>query len=230
MVLTTEVINSLINIKESYQASDALMKILFDKSAREKVFSSFLEHDKKMDRDWFHVYFEEEHANKKKYAQDFTPDALSKLLAKIVDSEPNKIGGTRLDPAAGTGSLIIQKWYADYSKHFIFDYKPSMYLYQCEELSDRALPFLIFNLMIRGMNAVVIHGDTLTREAKQIYFIQNDKDDHMAFSSINVMPHSEQIEKWFDIREWKEPAKDHLESPKYIAENYLTLLKLEARG
>jgi len=218
MTLTTEVINSLINIKESYQASDALLKILFHKEEREKLFLSFLEHDRQLDRDWFHVYFEEEHANKQKYAQDFTPDALSKVLSKIVNVEGNEPGGTRLDPTAGTGSLIIQRWHEDYSKHFPFMYKPSMYLYQCEELSDRALPFLLFNLMIRGMNAVVVHGDTLTREAKQVYFIQNDTDDAMLFSSLNVMPHSKEAEKWFDIREWKEAAIEHIESPKIEVE------------
>lgn len=213
MALTTEVINSLINIKESYQASDALMKLLFDKPARENLFLSFLEHDKQMDRDWFHVYFEEEHANKQKYAQDFTPDALSKVLSKIVDNGDSNHGGTRYDPTAGTGSLIIQKWHEDYSRHFPFSYKPSMYLYHCEELSDRALPFLLFNLMIRGMNAVVVHGDTLTREAKQVYFIQNDKDDAMLFSSLNVMPHNKETEKYFDIRGWLEEPIEHVESP-----------------
>ncbi|HCB4343538.1 TPA: SAM-dependent DNA methyltransferase, partial [Listeria monocytogenes] len=38
MTLTTETINSLIGIKESYQASDALMKILFDREKREEIF------------------------------------------------------------------------------------------------------------------------------------------------------------------------------------------------
>ncbi|EPD2982015.1 hypothetical protein ACSZUX_002402 [Listeria monocytogenes] len=33
MTLTTDVINNLLNVKESYQASDALMKMLFDKKA-----------------------------------------------------------------------------------------------------------------------------------------------------------------------------------------------------
>lgn len=34
VTLTTETINNLIGIKESYQASDALMKILFDREKR----------------------------------------------------------------------------------------------------------------------------------------------------------------------------------------------------
>ncbi|POQ10317.1 methylase, partial [Listeria monocytogenes] len=42
MTLTTETINKLIGIKESYQASDALMKILFDREKREEIFKQFL--------------------------------------------------------------------------------------------------------------------------------------------------------------------------------------------
>lgn len=41
--------------------------------------------------------------------------------------------------------------------------------FYCEEFSDRAMPFLLFNLMIRNVEAVVFHGDSLTRKAKHIY-------------------------------------------------------------
>lgn len=209
MILTTEIINELIGIKESYQASDVLMKILFDKGKREKMFRAFLEIDWHLDRDWFHAYFEEEHANKKKYAQDFTPDSISKLLSVIVGPSSKN-----LDVAAGTGSLMIQKWNHDRMSMSPLEYKPSMFFYQCEELSDRALPFLLFNLLIRGMNATIVHGDSLSREAKQVYFLQNDQDDYMTFSSLNVMPQSQLVEKEFGIRKWLEKTINHIESPK----------------
>lgn len=214
--LTTDVINNILGIKESYQASDTLMKILFDKEKREKVFREFLEYEKNLDFDWFHIYFEEEHANKLKFAQDFTPDSISKIVSRIVAETARENNSMTLDTAAGTGSLTIQKWNDDRLKVSSFDYRPSNYFYRCEELSDRALPFLIFNLMVRGMNAIVIHGDALNREAKQVYFIQNDEDDHMMFSSLNVMPHSRDVEKEFDIRHWLEEAIDHKESSLFI--------------
>lgn len=231
MGLTTEKINHFLGIKESYQASDALMKILFEKNQREALFRKFLAEEQDLSKDWFHVYFEEEHANKLKYAQDFTPDSISKLLSKIIDAEARGLGGLRMDTAAGTGSLIIQRWYQDRLKHHPFDYRPSMYFYQLEELSDRALPFLLFNLMLRGMNAVVVHGDALSREAKQVYFIQNDNDDHMLFSNLNVMPHTELIAREFDIREWLEPAIEHIESPMpaYVKE-LIDIAKKEKTG
>lgn len=207
-MLTTEKINSLLGIKESYQASDTLHSILFNKEKREKLFNAFLAVDWKLDKDWFHVYFEEEHANKLKYAQDFTPDSVSLLLSRLLGNKP----GMRMDVASGTGSLVIKKWNEDRLSHSPFTYKPSMYFYQCEELSDRAMPFLLFNLMIRGMNAVVIHGDVLSREAKQVYFIQNDRDDFMAFSSLNIMPHSKLVEQELDIRKWLESEIEYIES------------------
>lgn len=220
-MLTTEKINEFLGIKESYQASDALLKILFDKEKREKMFKSFLEIDWHLDRDWFHAYFEEEHANKKKFAQDFTPDSISKLLSALLGPSSKN-----MDVAAGTGSLTIQKWNQDCLSMSPFDYKPSMFFYQCEELSDRAMPFLLFNLMIRGMNATVLHGDSLSREVKQVYFLQNDKDDHLTFSSLNVMPHNKVVEKEFDIRKWLEAPLDHIESPKMeieVAKGQLSL-------
>lgn len=207
-MIKTDQINHLLGIKESYQASDALTKILFDKDKRENLFKAFLDKDCNLDKDWFHVYFEEEHANKLKYAQDFTPDSIALLLSKIIGNRP----GMRMDVASGTGSLVIKKWHEDRLSHSPFDYKPSMYFYHCEELSDRAMPFLLFNLMIRGMNAIVIHGDALTREAKQVYFVQNDNDDFMEFSNLNIMPHSMIVEQELDIRKWVEPEIDHIES------------------
>lgn len=209
-MLTTDIINNLLGIKESYQASDVLMEILFDKGRREELFVNFLTYEKNLSRDWFHVYFEEEHANKKKFAQDFTPDSISSLVSKIV-KQPERNNGMSLDVAAGTGSLTIQRWQEDKLQRHPFDYWPSNYFYQCEELSDRALPFLLFNLMIRGMNGVVIHGDSLTRDVKQIYFIQNFENDHMKFSDLNVIPHNEMVKKAFGIKEWTEKEVAHIE-------------------
>lgn len=207
-MIKTDQINNLLGIKESYQASDALTKILFDKDKRENLFKAFLDKDCNLDKDWFHVYFEEEHANKLKYAQDFTPASIALLLSRLIGDK----SGMRMDVASGTGSLVIKKWHEDCLAHSPFDFRPSMYFYHCEELSDRAMPFLLFNLMIRGMNAIVIHGDALTREAKQVYFVQNDNDDFMEFSNLNIMPHSMIVEQELDIRKWVEPEIDHIES------------------
>lgn len=208
MKLTTEIINNLLQIDDSYKAPAAVMKILFDKEKREELFRQFLSIENRLDFEWFRCYFENEHSDRKVKKQDFTPDSVSVLLSKIT------IGGSsRVDIAAGTGGLTIKKWHEDRMNETIATYKPSMFLYQCEELSDRAVPFLLFNLLIRGMNAIVVHGDVLSREVKQVYFVQNDHDDFMYFSNINVMPHSEMVTQEFNVQRWTEKAIDHIESP-----------------
>ncbi|MDT2864648.1 N-6 DNA methylase [Vagococcus carniphilus] len=208
---TTKSINQLLNIKESYQASDKLMSILFDKKEREELFKNFLDQSWDITQDWFHIYFQDEHADRKMKKQDFTPSSISEIIVKMLGSENDN--GTRLDVAAGTGGITIQKWFDDRKSVPFFDYRPSQFIYQCEELSDRALPFLLFNLSIRGMNAVVLHGDALTREFKQVYFIQNDIDDYLCFSSINVFPHNKMVERSFDVKKWIDEPVDYIESP-----------------
>ena len=89
--------------------------------------------------------------------------------------------------------MIIQKWWNDCIRTDIFDYRPHDYVYIAQEYADNAIPYLLHNLAMRGMNCVVIHGDTLERTAKNIYLVQNAKDDFLAFSSINVMPRSETV-------------------------------------
>ena len=46
-------------------------------------------------------------------------------------------------------------------------------------------------MMIRGMNGIVIHGNSLTRECKNAYFICNTKNDNLQFSEISVIPHDD---------------------------------------
>lgn len=215
MNLTVEKINKLLGINESYQASERLMKILFNKEYRENLFKQFLAIDCDLDSDWFHEYFQDEHADRKNKKQDFTPNSVSTILSELVGGS----AGNNLDVAAGTGGLTIRKWVADkYSTNF-FKYRPSMFFYNCEELSDRAVPFLLFNLLIRGMNATVVHGDTLTRKIKQVYFIQNFEDDFLHFSDLNVMPHSQIVAEEFSVNEWLEEEIKHIESvdfPKFL--------------
>lgn len=154
-MLTTKKINELLNIKEAYQASDKLLKLLMDETTRKELFDAFLQIESDLSYDWFHQYFQDEQSDRKNKKQDFTPNEIGKLLALITQDKTNT-----LDVAAGTGGLTIQKWKKNKKGIFI-----------CEELSERALPFLLFNLSIREMNAYVLHGDSLELEYTNIYKI-----------------------------------------------------------
>lgn len=214
-------INKILGITDSYQAPSKLMEILYSKEKREEVMLEMLKlfnHD--VSYDWFNEYFQEEHADRKEKKQDFTPRSVSTLLSKLI-GDTSSGDGMFYEGCAGTGSIVISQWNSDRMQHSPFDYRPSWYLYTLEELSDRAIPFLLFNCIIRGMNAVVIHCDVLSRRAKGVFFIQNDNDDHMRFSSFNVMPYSDDVAELsgsFPI-EWEKdlvPYEVHIESPKSV--------------
>lgn len=201
-------INELLKINDSYQAPQRLMEILFNQEEREQLFREMLSQNHDVSFDWFHEYFESEHADRKEKKQDFTPNSISTLISKLAGAGE----GSNLDVAAGTGGITITKWQEDRMKESPFTYKPSEHYYQCEELSDRAIPFLLFNLMIRGMNATVLHGDTLTRKFKGVFFIQNEKDDHMLFSSLNVVPDSKGLREFLMIKDYQNIYSSHIES------------------
>jgi type I restriction-modification system DNA methylase subunit len=186
-----------LGITESYKAPETILKILYDRERREKVFSEFLKlykHD--VSYDWFHEYFEDEHADRKKKKQDFTPDSVSNVIARLTGGKKGMV----YEVAAGTGGMTIRKWWSECLQETPFRYIPSEHFYMCEELSDRAIPFLLFNLMIRGMNAAVAHCNTLSRKCKGIFFIDNKKDDLLSFSNLNLMPYSKQVEDYFNVK------------------------------
>lgn len=193
-------INRLIGVDESYKAPKRVMEIISNKGTSKEVFLKFMsEFDYDLSYEWFSKYFEDEHADRKNKKQDFTPTSISRLMSELKGSEPQY--GVIYEPAAGTGSTIISHWYKETRKHsFPWDYHPDYYLYLCEELSDKTIPFLLFNLLIRGMNAIVIHGNSLTREAREVYHCDNTEDSFMSFSELKKFPHTKEVEKFFDVK------------------------------
>lgn len=89
-------------------------------------------------------YFE---ADRKEKKQDFTPTSLARLSAKLTDVNREKVV---LDLCAGSGALTIQKWILNKNLRFV-----------CYEVDKKVIPFLLFNLAVRNINATVINGDAL---------------------------------------------------------------------
>lgn len=203
-------INEILKIKDSYKAPDRIMEIMYNKEERERIFLKMLDcFERDVSYDWFHVYFENEHADRKVKKQDYTPDSIATLLAKLTCNNANNL---IYEPTVGTGGILIRKWWDILLKDGPFSYDPKKYLFVCEDLSDRSIPFLLLNLCIRGMNAVVIHGNVLTREAYGVFFVQNTNNDYLQFSDFNVMPYSEDVEKELNIKFVEKRYKPHIES------------------
>lgn len=214
-----DIFYQLANCSQHVQFEQFLRDIIFDKKRREMFYAGLIDegiYDTRVDI--FKSYFEEYSAERKSNMQDFTPDKVAELLTKIIKYEQgNNVGWAGYDAAAGTGTLIIKKWNDDVRSNTFANYRPSNYIYRCDEYADNVIPYLIHNLAFRGMNAIVVHCDTLTREAKQVYFICNEDDSYMLFSNVNVMPHSTDVEKMFGITfKTEEPTIKHIENRKAL--------------
>lgn len=162
--MKAEEINKIIGVEESYQASTKLLSILLSEKKNDllKKFSDFPLQD-----DFFNIYYQEEHSDRVKNKQDYTPQNVGALLNKLVGKSK-----TFLDMCAGTGTLSVQHWNRDKNAYFY-----------CEEYSERAIPFLLCNLVLRNVDGIVYWINSLTRETKKIFkLIKSDK-----FSEIKII-------------------------------------------
>lgn len=150
--MNADVVNEILNIKESYKMPETLQEILLDQNKKEKIFDEFLEVGEPLDHDWFTGYFQTEHGDKKRLKQDYTPDCLCELVAKV-----SELDGTVADICAGTGGLTLKAW-----QHGVKEF-------YCVEFAERVIPILLMNLSIRNIKATVIQGDALKKQTTQAY-------------------------------------------------------------
>lgn len=197
MTFTTEQFNQIVGIDDSYKAPDALMKVMLDKEKREQMFRDFLELEKDMSYEWFQSYYESEQAQRKDKKQDFTPMAVAQLVSKLTNKDNPR---TFTDTTAGNGGMLIKSWINNTNPFS----NPSQYWFVAQELSDRSIPFLIFNFAIRGWNGLIYHGDSLEGKYKNIFFIQNPNDDWLGFSEVSVVSRNllDEDKEWLGIKEY----------------------------
>ncbi len=151
--LNADRLNALFGVAESYQAPAALMATMLDKDKRARLLGDAVSLHDDLSFDWFSAYFAEAHADRKKRKQDFTPTGIADIMSGLVGDTQ-----TVLDVASGTGALLIP----------LVQKNPSAVVI-CEEITERALPFLLLNLAMRNIAGHVCHGDSLTRKWKQVY-------------------------------------------------------------
>ena len=155
--MNREAILEICGVKEVFEVSQMLMKKLFSPEQSDLLNRiAVIYGDRQIDQ--FRDFFQEEGADRKKLKQDYTPDGIAELLARVSVS-----GKSLADICAGTGSLTIQ----------YLNYHPDVDFVRCEEFSAKVIPFLLINLAIRKIDAEVIHGDSLTRERFAVYAIND---------------------------------------------------------
>ena len=103
-----------------------------------------------LSKDYLQMIFQYYMADRKEKMQDYTPSCLGKLCANLLNVQNAK---SCYDMCAGSGSLTVQVWNLNKDISFI-----------CEELDENVIPFLLLNLLMRNVSAVVINGNILTGE------------------------------------------------------------------
>lgn len=104
--------------------------------------------------DWLQKIFQYYEADRQEKKQDYTPKSIAKLCAELTETG----GKIVYDICAGSGALTIQKWVRNPDKLFV-----------CEELDEKVIPYLLFNMAVRNMNGYIINRNVLTMECYRVY-------------------------------------------------------------
>ena len=113
----------------------------------ESMFAEFADSVPDLERDWLQMVFQYYLADRKGKMQDYSPASLGDLVSFLAR------GSSIMDMCAGSWALTIRCWLGDRTRRFV-----------CIEYDERAVSLLLFNLAIRNISAVVVHGDVLTQE------------------------------------------------------------------
>lgn len=133
-----------LSVRELHEIPGVLMDVLLDHNKLERLIA---------DMSGCYSYsgllqeFEEKAADRKNYMQDYTPQSVMDIVAGI------STNGCVRDVCAGIGGLSLAK----------YKNNPDVVL-QLEEYSKNAICFLLFNLVMNGVPAVVIERNVLTQE------------------------------------------------------------------
>lgn len=98
--------------------------------------------------DWMQKIFQYYQADRKEKKQDYTPKSIAELMGRLAGD-----ADTVIDMCAGTGALTIQRWNQNHGQKFI--------LY---EFDGNVIPYLLFNLAVRNIEAMVYQADVLQQE------------------------------------------------------------------
>ncbi len=151
----------LFNIEKVEELKEKLFEVTMDKN-NPKIFKEYLKIIKgHEDTDWIQAIYEHYLSDREEKSQDYTPICLSKLCSSLT----RRVGSeTVYDMCSGSGSLTLQKYEQNHNANFIL-----------HELDPNVLPFCLFNLCLKNIDAVVVLGDTLKCENKEAYRINPTK-------------------------------------------------------
>lgn len=153
----TEKTLSLLEIETTDEMSKRLLEVVKEGDAKiYEEFDNMVENN--LSVDWMQKIFQYYQADRKGKMQDYTPASLARFCVMLTETENEN---SVYDLCAGSGALTIQKWNINHDLNFV-----------CYEYDKNVIPFLLFNLAIRNINALVINGDALQGEVYTRYEVK----------------------------------------------------------
>lgn len=118
----------------------------------------YSEYEKIIDntKDWIQSLWQYYEADREEKKQDYTPQSLCKLVSALAGDCKSLY-----DCCGGSGALTIQCLKDKDIDNICV-----------EELDDRVIPFLLFNLCLCNASGTVINGDALSGKINQIYILE----------------------------------------------------------
>lgn len=137
----------LFGVEDSKSLGSALMKCVLTSNIEQiDKFSSLIKGD--FSKDWLQMIFQYYQADRKEKKQDYTPKSIAVFLSRLISGSAETI-----DMCAGSGALTIQRWIENPDTVF-----------ELYEIDENVIPFLLFNLVLRNISAIVYQGDVLQNE------------------------------------------------------------------
>jgi len=157
-----ELYKKIISSFDAEDVSDFSAK-MFDSliSGKTDVFEKYLPLCPDFETDYLQKIWQFYEADREEKKQDYTPACLGELLSALIGDNEN---GVFYDCCAGSGALTIQRWIKNKNTKFI-----------CEEIDERVIPFLLFNLAVRNIEGYVIHGNALEQKRYRIFKLTKEK-------------------------------------------------------
>ena len=150
----TQKISDIFGVSDVGDLGDEMLKVLLTGETEKIVKVKDTLPD--LTTDWLQAIYQYWLADRDGKKQDYTPKSISHLVARLATLSD----GTIQDVCAGSGALTIAVWSIDPSRDF-----------ECVELDENVIPFLLFNIVIRNIKATVLQKDVLNDDVYAKYVV-----------------------------------------------------------
>lgn len=152
--LTTETLR-IFNVPGTEKLGEALLKcVMFNDEIKMNEFCNLVKND--LSKDWLQMIYQYYLAEREQKKQDYTPKCLAQFLSRLIGESDSTI-----DMCSGSGALTIQRW----------NEYPDM-AFELYEFDENVIPYLIFNMAVRNINAVIHQSDVLQQEIVTSWKVQ----------------------------------------------------------